>query len=285
MIPAAFDYYTAESVEQALSLLQQHQDAKILAGGHSLIPMMKLRLATPPALIDIGRIPGLTYIREEGGNLRIGALTTHTMVEQSSVVAQNFPALSDAAHVIADVQVRNWGTVGGSVAHADPASDLPAVLLALGATFRAQGSQGTREIAADDFFVDMLTTSLGENEILTEIVVPGEWGKVSGYAKLPNPASHFAVVGVAAALKLGADRTIEDARVAITGAVAKPTRASATENALKGKPLNADTIAAAAASAGEGIDALSDIHGSAEYRTAMCAVFAKRALTAAMGRA
>ncbi len=284
MIPTAFDYYTADTVEQAIRLLKEHSDAKVLAGGHSLIPMMKLRLATPEALVDIGKIKDLAYIRESGGDVLVGALTTHTMVEQSQLIAEKLPAMSDAAKLIADVQVRNWGTVGGSAVHADPASDLPAVLLALNARFRIQGAQ-QREVFADDFFVDLMTTAVQDGEILTEIVTPSEWGRVSAYAKLPNPASHFAVVGVAAALKLGADRTVQDARVAITGAVAKPTRAAGTEEALKGKRLDADTIAAAASRAGEGIDALSDIHGSAEYRTAMCAVFARRALTAAMGRA
>lgn len=283
MYPPKFDYYRASSVSEAVSLMQQH-GGKFLAGGHSLIPVMNLRLADPGALIDLGRLSDLKGISAQDGSIRVGALTTHAMVAASDAVPQ---VMSEAAGLIGDLQVRNRGTIGGNVAHADPASDMPAVLISLGATFHISGASGDRTVAAKDFFTDLFTTAIQEGEILTAIEVPKPGtGTGSAYAKLVNPASGYAMVGAAAVLTVQGGQCTA-ASVAIGGATPYARKAPSVEAALVGKTLNADTIAAAAAAAQNdlGDDILSDIHASADYRKAMVTVYVKRALTAAAERA
>ncbi|MBF0276675.1 MAG: xanthine dehydrogenase family protein subunit M [SAR324 cluster bacterium] len=282
MYPSKFDYYRAGSVSEALSLMQQHEDAKLLAGGHSLVPVMNLRLATPPVLIDIGRIGDLKGISSVGGSVKIGPLTTHAMIEASADV----PALmSQAASGIADPQVRNRGTIGGNIAHADPASDWPTVLTALGATINIAGSNGERSVGATDFFQGLFETSLEENEIITSISVPshGE-GTGSSYAKLFHPASGYAIVGAAAVITMSGGQCT-GASVAVGGLTECATKAPSVEAALTGKALNEATIAAAAdAVAGDLTgDILSDFQTSAAYRKAMVKVYVKRAVSAAAG--
>jgi len=281
MYPPKFDYYRASSVDEALSLMQQHSGAKLLAGGHSLLPTLKLRLADPGTLIDIGRIDSLNGISRNGSNVRIGALTTHATVAASSDLPA---ALTEAAEWIGDPQVRNRGTVGGNIAHADPASDLPTVFTALGATITVQGPNGTRTVAADEFFIDLFYTALGDDEIVTAIDVPVD-GAGTAYAKLFNPASRYAIVGVAA--KLAVDNgTCSSAQVALGGLTTSARRAAAVEAALTGQPLNADTIAAAAQEVTNDLnDVMGDIHASEEYRRAMAPVYVTRAVTKAAERA
>jgi carbon-monoxide dehydrogenase medium subunit len=252
-----------------------------------LLPLMKLRLAEPAHLIDISGISGLSGIKRSNGSVSIGALTTHYQIESSEDLASAAQVMPEAAAMIGDVQVRNRGTIGGSVAHADPASDLPAVLVALGAEFVARGPNGERTISSADFFEDLMTTTLGEDELLTEIRFQAPQGKAgSAYEKLSNKASHYSVVGCAAVVTLGGDGTVQDCSVAFSGVSAKPTKATSVENALKGKQPTAENIAAAAENAPSDVDfALSDIHASEEYRLAMTKVFAKRALTKAAQRA
>lgn len=286
-VPAAFDYYPATSVDEAIALLQQHgDDAKVLAGGHSLIPTMKLRLAQPAVLVDLGRIPGLSYIREENGAVAIGAMTTYAQLARSDVIRRNFALLADAASVIGDQQVRNCGTLGGSLAHSDPAADMTAIVLALNGEIVAQGPNGKRTIKADDFFVDIFTTALQQGEIITEIrlpTLPAHTG--SAYMKLENKASHYAIVGCAAVLTLGNDGTCQSASVTITGATVKPTRATAVESALTGKQLGDATVGDATSHAADGLELVSDIHGSKEYRGQMTSVMARRAVEKAASRA
>ncbi len=287
MIPAAFDYRPARSVDEAIALLQQYGDeAKILAGGQSLIPTLKLRLAQPGVLVDLGRIPGLSYIREENGTVAIGAMTTYTTLGRSDLLRQHFAIILDALAVLADRQVRNRGTLGGSMAHADPGADLTAVVLALKGNIVAQGPGGTRSIAADDFFVDTFATALQPDEIITEIrlpVPPAHTG--SAYLKLENKASHYAVVGSAAVITLNADGTCSSASIAITGASTRPTRANAVEAALAGKKLDETTLADAASHTVDGLELVGDIHGSQAYRGQMCTVITRRAILKAAGRA
>jgi len=286
-IPAAFDYHRAQTVDEAIALLQQYGDeAKILAGGHSLVPAMKLRLSQPGHLIDIGRIDGLSYIREEGASVVVGAMTTYTTAGRSEVLRKHFAALADAASVIGDQQVRNRGTLGGSVAHSDPAGDMPAIVLALKAEVVVQGPHSRRTIMADDFFIDTFTTALEPNEVLTELrfrVLPAHTG--TAYMKLENKASHYAVTGCAAVITLDGAGTCTAASVTITGASTKTVRASAVESALVGKTLDEATVVAAAQHATNGLELVEDIHGSKEYRGQMTIVMAKRAILKAMERA
>jgi len=286
-VPAAFDYHVAKSVDEAIALMQQYgDDAKFLAGGHSLLPTMKLRLAQPAHLIDLGRIQGLSYIREEDGAVAVGAMTTYVTIGNSDVVRQNFPILPEAISSIGDQQVRNRGTIGGSVAHSDPAADLPGVVLALKADILVQGANGIRTIKADDFFQDLFQTALEPGEVITEIRFARPAARTgSAYEKLPNKASHYAVVGCAAVVTLDTDGTCTSASVVITGASVKPTRASAVEAALVGKKLDAATIAAATSNAADGMEMVGDIHGSKEYRAQMAGVMAKRAIARAAERA
>lgn len=288
MIPSAFEYLAPTTLQEALSLLSTHKDAaKVLAGGHSLLPMMKLRLAAPAYLIDLGRIPHLAYIRENEGRIQIGPLTTHYMVESSDVLRQRLTALAEAAGMIGDVQVRNRGTIGGSLAHADPAGDLPAVMQMAEAQFKLIGPGGERTVAAEQFFVDLLTTALGPDELLTEVdvpVLPAHTG--TAYMKVFQKASGFAIVGVAARMTLEADgRTCQTARIGVTGVAAKSFRARNVEQALESKAINEATITAAAEHASEDVEALSDLHASGDYRLALARVYTKRALLRALTRA
>ena len=285
MIPAVFDYQAPATIDEALSLLAANPDeAKILAGGHSLIPAMKLRLAQPGLLIDIGRIKDLAYIREEGDQIAIGAMTTHYAIESSALLQKICPLLPDCASNIGDVQVRNKGTIGGSVAHSDPAGDWPAAVIALNAQMIAVGANGERTINADDFFVDLLTTALSPGEILREIRVPKPAGHfVHSYQKVRHPASGFAVVGIAVAIGLGADGSCESAGVGVTGVASKAYRAAGVEAALKGQKLNDETIAQAAAHATDGVDANSDLYASEDYRRHLAEVYTRRALQQSLG--
>ena len=286
-IPAAFDYHPAKTVDEALALLQQYSDdAKLLAGGHSLLPLMKLRLAQPGHLIDIGRIDGLAYIREENGAIAVGALTTYTMLENSDLIRRHFALLPEGIAVIGDPQVRNRGTIGGSIAHADPAADMPGIVLALKADILAQSANGVRTIKADDFFTGTFETALEPGEIVTEIrfaMPPAHTG--SAYMKLENKASHYAVAGCAAVVTLDTDGTCTSASVVITGASVKAHRASGVESALVGKKLDEPNVAGAATHAADGIELVEDIHGSKAYRGQMAVVMARRAVLRAAERA
>ena len=275
MIPAQFDYVAPSSLNEALQALANGgEDAKVLAGGHSLVPLMKLRLAQPALLIDLGRISELKGVSVDGQRLRIGAMTTHAEVASSPQVLQHAPALAQAAHEIGDRQVRARGTIGGSLAHNDPAADLPAVMLALDAEFVLRTVGGERTVSAQDFFTGMLETALGPHEILSEVRVAV--APRSSYAKYPNPASHYAIAGVSVALQ--GNGTISSARIGVTGAAPLAFRAVSAEAALAGKTLNADSIDQAASAAYDGRELLSDIHASAEYRANLIEVLTRRAL-------
>jgi carbon-monoxide dehydrogenase medium subunit len=286
MYPAQFEYHKAGTVMEALDLLAKYKDeAKLLAGGHSLLPAMKLRLAQPKHLIDIGKVSGLAGVKEEGGTLVIGAMTTHYAIESSALLKSKCPLLPEVAGHIGDPMVRNMGTLGGSLAHADPAADWPAAVIALGAELVAEGPKGKRTIKVDDFFKGLLTTALAENEILTEIRVPACGANVKcAYAKFPHPASRFAVVGVAAVLTLDGGGKISKASIGITGAGTKATRAKGVEAAIVGKPADAASIQAAASSAADGVDVQADLQGSVEYKQHLLRVFAKRAMEAAAAK-
>jgi aerobic carbon-monoxide dehydrogenase medium subunit len=286
MIPAQFEYQAPDTLQEAVSLLAQDPDgSKILAGGHSLIPAMKLRLAQPQRLIDIARIRDLSYIREEGDQILIGATTTHYQIESSELLRTICPLLPECAGSIGDVQVRNKGTIGGSLAHSDPAGDWPAAAIALGAGVVLVGPGGERTMKAEDFFVDLLTTALEPGEILREIRIAKPRGRFGqAYQKVAHPASGFAVVGVAVNLILGADGKCESASLGITGVASKAYRPRAVENALAGKQLDDQTIAAAAIHAADGIDANSDLYASAEYRCHLAVVHTTRAIKTSIGR-
>ncbi len=287
MFAPSFDYYRAGAVREALALMQQHPGAKLLAGGHSLIPLLKLRLTTPTALIDIGRIPELKGIASSGGTIRIGALTTHAELATSPVLNAECPMLCDAAAHIGDAQVRNCGTIGGNVAHADPASDLPTVLVALDARFVVASSKGERTVSASEFFQGMMTTALDASEILTAIEVPSKkTGQGMAYIKFSHPASRYAVIGAAAVVTMKGG-SCEAAQVVIGGLVPVPARLRDVEAAVKGARPSDDVTAKAAAAAAKqlGGDILGDIFASAEYRKAVAPVYVKRALAAAFQRA
>ena len=281
MIPANFDYHSPVSLSEALSLLASNEDAKILAGGHSLLPAMKLRLAQPAMLIDIGRIAGLDYIRDSGDRIRIGALTTHADIAGSPVLHEQSPLLALAAAQIGDTQVRNRGTIGGSLAQAHPAADYPAAVLALDAEIVVQSRNGERKIPARDFFTGMFSTGLDHGEIITEINVPKTRGEAVAYKKHLHPASGFAVVGVAVRLKMAGEK-IDSAAVAITGVGYNAYRATAVEQALRGKTK--DAFSEAAAHAVDGIEAVGDTYASADYRLHLAKVMAGRTLMQALKR-
>ncbi len=287
MIPAPFEYHAPKTLEEALRLVERHGDeAKVLAGGHSLLPLMKLRLAAPRYVIDLGRLRGMSYIREEAGWIVIGALTTHAEVEASALLRAKCPLLPETAAEIGDVQVRNRGTLGGSLAHADPAADYPAAILALEAEIVAASTAGTRAIAAHEFFVDMLTTQLRPGEILSQVRIPPLAPHTgTAYCKLHQPASGFAIVGVAARVTANRSGKIESVAVGVTGVGPKAYRAEAVEKALRGKKATSRLLADAARHAAQGLEPLSDLHASAEYRREMAAVFARRALERALARA
>lgn len=284
MYPPKFDYYRASSVEEALALRKQH-DGKFLAGGHSLIPVMKLRLSDPGVLVDIGRIDGLKGISANNGSSKIGALTTHAMVE----AADNLPdILPEAAGWIGDPMVRNRGTVGGNIAHADPASDLPTVFTTLQAKIHVAGEGGSRVVEASDFFTGLFETAMGDDEMVTAVEVPSKDNNTgTAYAKLFNPASRYAIVGAGAMLTMQGNQCTA-ASVSIGGLLPNAIRCPSVEAALVGQTLNEETMAAAAAAVANDIvvdDVMGDIHASAEYRQRMAPVFVKRAIAAAAARA
>jgi len=287
MIPAQFDYQVANTLDEAIAFLARDPDgSKVLAGGHSLIPAMKLRLAQPQLLVDIARIRSLAYIREEGDRILIGATTTHYELQSSDLLKRICPLLPECAASIGDVQVRNKGTIGGSLAHSDPAGDWPAAAIALAADIAVIGKSGERVIKADDFFVDLLTTALRPGEILREISIAKPRGRFGqAYQKVHHPASGFAVVGVATSLVLGADGSCQSASLGITGVAAKAYRARAVEAALAGNQLDEQTIVGAASHVCDGIDPNSDLYASGEYRCHLAQVHTRRAIHTALGRA
>jgi carbon-monoxide dehydrogenase medium subunit len=286
MISSQFDYIRAQTLDEALTLLSQNEDAKILAGGHSLIPAMKLRLAMPSLLIDIGRIKDLSYIREEGDQILIGAMTSHYQIESSELLKEICPLLPECAGHIGDVQVRNKGTIGGSLAHSDPAGDWPAAVIALNAELVVTGKSGDRSISVDNFFVDLMTTALEPGEILREIRINKSTGHTGqAYVKMHHPASGFAVVGVAANLTLDLNGACQTASIGITGLSAKGYRASAVESAIVGSVIDKQSTASAAAHATDGIDINGDLFASEDYRRHLAQVYTRRAIAMASERA
>jgi carbon-monoxide dehydrogenase medium subunit len=283
MIPAAFDYERATSIDDALARLQHAGGtAKLIAGGHSLVPLMKLRLSEPARLIDIARIPELAGIRQHDGSIEIGAATVHHEIATSALVREQCPMLAEAAAEIGDPQVRNRGTLGGSLAHADPAADYPAVVLALDATIQLRSASGARTIAGRDFFKDLLTVDLAADELIVSVRFTPV--RSAAYSKLRQRASHYAIVGVAAALDVTGD-TIRGTRIGLTGAGTHAQRLTNVEAALSGQKLSDETIRAAAALAGSDVGVVNaDIHGSEDYRRAMIPVFTRRALEKARQR-
>lgn len=287
MYPRQFDYLAPTSLEEALQALARHPGAKVLAGGHSLLPMMKLRFLSPEVVVDIGRIPDLEGIREEGDHLVLGALVTHTEAARSELLRKEAPALAEAAAWVGDPQIRNRGTVCGSVAHADPSADEPPVVLALGATMVARSLEGVREIPAEEFFVDTMTTALQEEEILTEIRLPRRGpGEGSAYDKLGRRGgrSDFAVAGAAAWVRL-ADDTVADCRVALTGVGPVTRLADEVAESLRGTDGSAGEVERASEQAVEGIPVLEDLYGTEEYKAHLAKVYVRRALLKALERA
>ncbi len=275
MIPAEFDYVAPQSLDEVLHALRDGgEDAKLLAGGHSLLPLMKLRLAAPTLLIDLRRVPGLTGVSKDNGTIRLGAMVRHHAVATGGL---GLPSL--AASTIADQQVRNAGTIGGTLAHGDPASDMPAILLAHEGSVVVRGGDGEREIAAADLFEDYLTTSIGEQEIVTEVRFPALDGYGFGYHKFNRRQEDWAMVAVSALVKKAGDGTVEDVRIGLTHMSSVPLRATAAEDALRGKPATAENIAAAAELAAEGTDPPADLNASQDYKRHLGRVLAKRALT------
>jgi len=287
MIPAPFDYHAPGSLAEAIGLLQQHgDDAKVLSGGQSLLPLLKLRLASAVHLVDIGRIPGLDYIKEEGGYLKIGGRTRESALERSDLIKTKYPILHDTALVIADPIVRNRATVGGNLAHADPANDHPATMLALGAEVVVTGPGGQRTIPIDQLITGIFTTALQPSEILTEIRVPTPPARSGGaYVKLERKVGDFATAAVAAQVTLGADGKVERAGIALTSAGPTPVKATDAEKFLQGKTPDAATIAEAARLSGKAASPSADRRGSVEYKREMARVLTARALTTAVARA
>jgi carbon-monoxide dehydrogenase medium subunit len=281
MIPAPFDYARPSTLDEAVQILARDEDAKVLAGGQSLIPLLRLRLAAPTVLVDLGRLGDLRGVREDGDDLVIGALTTHAAVLADPLVAQYAPLLAQATVTVADRQVRHRGTVGGSLAHADPAGDLPAVSLALDATFSLVGPSGSRDVPAAEFFVDYLTTAIQPGEVLAAIRVPKRDGWSSHYEKFNRTAQGWALVGVAAMVRRD-NGNIAESRVALTNMGSTPLRASAVESALAGAAAGADVAASAAAHAAEGTAPTDDLSASAEYRNHLARVLTERALLATL---
>jgi aerobic carbon-monoxide dehydrogenase medium subunit len=286
MYAADFNYYRAKSVAEAGDLLRKYPGAKLLAGGHTLIPLLKLRLAAPPALIDIGQIADLKGISAKDGTVSIGALTTHAEIAASASVREQCPALAEAAAQIGDPAVRNRGTIGGNVAHADPASDLPTVLSALGAKISVTSGSGSRTIEAAKFFKGMMATELGEHDLLTAIEVPARAkGQGTAYVKFAHPASRYAVIGVAASTSASGGKC-GAAVIMLGGLVPRPTRAAGVEKSIVGQALNAESIAKAAGQVAQdlGADVIGDLYASADYRRAVAPVWVKRAITLAASR-
>ena len=287
MIPPSFEYLRPKSISEAIQMLQQHgDDAKILSGGQSLIPMMKLRLARPGILIDINRIAGLSHIKEEGGFLKIGGLTREAELESSPLVRSKYPILADTTHVIADPQVRNLATVGGNLAHGDPANDHPATMIALGAQVLANGPKGERVIPIEDFFVSLFTTALKPDEILTEIRVPIPQARSGGaYQKLERKVGDFATAAVAVQLTLDAQGACQKAGIGLTNVGATPIKARKAESSLQGKKLDDAAIAEAAQLAADQAEPGADLRGPAEYKKGLVKELARRALVIARDRA
>ena len=287
MIPPAFEYLRPQTIPEAISLLQQHgEDAKILSGGQSLIPMMKLRLARPAFLVDINRIAGLAYIKEEGGFLKIGALTREADLEASPLIQSKYPIILDTAHVIADPQVRNMATVAGNLAHGDPANDHPATMLALGAQIVAMGAKGERVVAIEEFFLSVFTTALQPGEILTEIRIPAPPAHSGGaYFKLERKVGDFATAAVAAQVTLDGKGLCQKAGIGLTNVGPAPIKARKAEDFLRGKRLDAANIAQAAQLAAEDAQPSADLRGPAEYKKGLVKELARRALTRAAERA
>jgi len=286
MIPPAFDYATPKSISEAVALLGQNPEAKILAGGHSLLPMMKFRLASPALLIDINKLDGLDYIKEEGGWLKIGAMTREAEVDRSDVVKKNYPLLADTARVIADPVVRNWATVGGNLAHADPANDHPATMLAYGAQVTATCPNGTREIAISDFFEGPFTTGLAHDEILTEVRIPAhKAGDGGAYLKIERKVGDFATAAVAVQLNVDASGKCTYAGIGLTNVGLTPIKATQAEAALVGTSLDAAAIKAAVTAAGEAADPSADNRGTEDYKRSLVRTLVSRAIKVAMERA
>lgn len=283
MWPAKFDYQRPTSVAEAIQLLQANEDAKLLAGGHSLLPAMKLRLAEPAALIDIGHISELKSISSSGGTIKIGALATHAEIAAAQAVRQGCPPLATATGLVGDPQVRNFGTLGGNIAHADPASDPPTVLVACDATIHMQGPDGARSTAAGDFFIDLFMTDLQPGEIITSIEVPALGAKRGAYVKFPHPASRYAVIGVCVVLDMEGT-TCKSASIGIAGATAKAMRAPSAEAILTGAPLDDAALNAAAEAIKADIEEylMDDVSFPQDYRQAMAGVYLKRAVRAAL---
>lgn len=283
MIPTQFDYIAPTSVDEALAALAEHgDDAKVIAGGQSLLPVLRMRLNAPEVVIDLGSIEVLRGIREDGDVLVIGAMTTHHTVLHDPLVAQHAALLAKAEHELADAQIRHRGTIGGALAHADPAGDLGAPSLALGAEFVIAGPGGTRTVPADAFFVDLFETAIAEGELLTEIRVPKHTGWGAHYEKFVRVAHQWPIVAVAAAVRVEGG-TIAEARVGLTNMGSTPLRARAVEEALVGQPATEDAVASAAARAAEGTNPPSDLNGAADYRTHLAKVLTRRAVLAAAG--
>ncbi len=287
MIPSAFDYHAPGTLEEAIALLQQHgEEAKVLSGGQSLLPLLKLRLGFSTQLVDIGRIPGLTYIKEEDGVLKIGGATLESALERSELIQSKYPILHDTSIVIADPLVRNRATVGGNLAHGDPANDHPATMLALGAEIVARGSQGERTIPIDEFFTGLFTTALSPDEILTEIRIPVPAANSGGaYVKLERKVGDFATAAAAAQVTLGNGGEIERVGIGLTAVGPTPIKATEAEGFLQGKNPDVDTIAEAARLAGEAASPTADRRGSVEYKREMSRVLTGRALAKALERA
>ena len=287
MIPPSFEYLTPSNISDAVALLQKHGDeAKILAGGHSLIPAMRLRLAEPGYLIDISGIGGLDYIQEEAGQLRIGAMTCEAALEESEIVQKKFPLLLDTAKMIADPSVRNMATVGGNLAHGDPANDHPATMLALRASVVAEGPNGTREIKIDDFFPDFFTTALSEDEILTEIRIPTPPSASGGaYLKIERKVGDYAAAAVACQLNIDSSGSIENIGLGLTNVGSTPIRASSAEELLKGKKPDENMLAEAGRLAAADSEPMEDLRGSAEYKRALVNELTQRAIKLSLQRA
>ncbi|MFZ2504466.1 MAG: xanthine dehydrogenase family protein subunit M [Nocardioides sp.] len=284
MIPAKFDYLAPTTVADALAALAEHGDeAKLMAGGQSLLPVLRLRLNAPEVVIDLGRIEGLSGIREDGDVLVIGALTTHDEVVNSDLVKTHAAVLAKAAAQVADPQVRHRGTLGGALAHADPAGDLGAPILALGATLVIEGAGGSRTVAADDFFVDLFETAVGEDEVLTEIRIPKHTGWGAHYEKFVRIKHQWPIVGIAATVRMNGD-TIAEARIGLTNMGSTPLRARSVEGNLAGSPATEEAVGAATAGVADGTNPPSDLNGAADYRKHLARVLTRRAVLKAAGR-
>ncbi len=289
MYPAQFDYYRADSTSDALALLEEHsdQEVELLSGGHSLLPTMKTGLASPDVVIDIGEIDSLVGIESDGDTTTFGANTRYATIASSETAWEHCPAFAEAVQAVGDIQVRNRGTIGGNIAHSDPAGDPPAAALASDATIHVEGPDGSRSVSADDFFIAMYTTDIAENEILTRVTVPNlSEGEVGAYMKKPSPSSGYAMVGVAAVLETDGE-TVTEARVAANGALDHATRLDAVESNLEGESLSEDTFEAAAEHATDGLEEwelMDDIQASAEYRGQLLKVYTRRALESARDR-